>query len=142
LPVLPCEAGWRDEADFDRQEQMVLRVDEGVVLLQGTCTCLLAWRENRACPAFAYVRLDFRTEPPFDCADDNSGDIAFVRATKFIGGRDAVEEFLACGTYLLSADVGFNRVIDGVTPFSMLKLSLPKFVSIRKDDGYDVQFFG
>jgi hypothetical protein len=88
------------------------------------------------------VRLDFQTEPPFDYADDNSGDVAFVRATKFIGGRDVVEEFLACGMYPLSVDVGFNKVIDGVTPFSMLKLSLPKFVSIRKDDGYDVQFFG
>jgi hypothetical protein len=30
--------------------------------------------------------LDFRTEPPFDCIDDDSGDVLFVRATKFIGG--------------------------------------------------------
>jgi hypothetical protein len=26
--------------------------------------------------------LDFRTEPPFDCADDDLRDVVFVRATK------------------------------------------------------------
>jgi hypothetical protein len=31
--------------------------------------------------------LDFRTEPPFDCADDDLGDVAFVRTTKFIEVR-------------------------------------------------------
>jgi hypothetical protein len=40
--------------------------------------------------------LDFRTKPPFDCADDDLGDVAFfVQATKFIRGRDAMEEFIA-----------------------------------------------
>jgi hypothetical protein len=29
--------------------------------------------------------LDFRMEPPFDCADDESGDVTFVKATSFIG---------------------------------------------------------
>jgi hypothetical protein len=39
--------------------------------------------------------LDFQMEPPFDCADDDSGDVAFVQATKYIGGRDVMEEFIA-----------------------------------------------
>jgi hypothetical protein len=52
--------------------------------------------------------LDFHTEPLFDCADDDSGDIAFIWATKFVGGRDTMEEFLACGVYLLAANVGFD----------------------------------
>jgi hypothetical protein len=47
--------------------------------------------------------LDFRTEPPFNCADNDSGDITFVWVTKFIGGRDAIEEFLACGVYPMAA---------------------------------------
>jgi hypothetical protein len=84
--------------------------------------------------------LDFWTEPPFDCANDDSGDVAFIRATKFIGGRDAVEEFLACSVYLLAAGVGFNRVMVGVTLVSKLKLPLLKLVAVRKDDENDVQF--
>jgi hypothetical protein len=81
--------------------------------------------------------LDFWTEPPFDYAVDDSRDIAFARATKF---QDVVEEFLACGKYPLVAGVSFDRVTDGVTPVSRLKLPLPKFVVIKKDDEDDVQF--
>jgi hypothetical protein len=84
--------------------------------------------------------LDFQTEPLFDCADDNSGDVALIRTTKFIGGRDDVEEFVACGTYPLAASIGFDGVTDGVTPISRLKLPLSKFVAVRKDDEDDVQF--
>jgi hypothetical protein len=84
--------------------------------------------------------LDFRMEPPFKCADDDSRDVAFVKAAKFIGGRDAIEEYLACGMYPLSADVGFERVVDGVNPVSRLKLPLPKFEAVRKDDGDNVHF--
>jgi hypothetical protein len=68
--------------------------------------------------------LDFWAVPPFDCADDDSGDVAFVRATKFIGGRYVIEEFLACGMYPLAAGIGFDRMTDGVTPVSRLKLPL------------------
>jgi hypothetical protein len=82
--------------------------------------------------------LDFRMEPPFDCTDDDSGDVAFVRATKFIGGWDDVEEFLACGVYPLTANVSFDRVAVGVTPVSKFKMPLPKFVATRKDDEDDV----
>jgi hypothetical protein len=62
--------------------------------------------------------LDFQTCPPFDCADEDSRDVAFIRATNFIGGRDAVEEKLACRMYPMSASVGFERVANGVTPVS------------------------
>jgi hypothetical protein len=41
-------------------------------------------------------------EPPFDCGDDDSGDTAFIRATKFIGGLDIVEEFVAHGMHPLA----------------------------------------
>jgi hypothetical protein len=84
--------------------------------------------------------LDFHTTPPFDCADDDSGDIAFVRATKFIVGRDVIEEFLACGVYPLAANVGFDRVVAGVTPVSKLKMPPPKFVAACKHDEDDIYF--
>jgi hypothetical protein len=45
--------------------------------------------------------LDFTMEPPFDCVDDHFEDIAFVRATSPISGRDAVDEYLACGMFPL-----------------------------------------
>jgi hypothetical protein len=81
--------------------------------------------------------LEFRTEPPFDCADDDSRDVAFIHATKFIGGRDAVEEFVACGVYPLAAGAGFDRVVTCTTLVSKWKVLLPKFIAAHKDD---VQF--
>jgi hypothetical protein len=84
--------------------------------------------------------LDFRTEPPFDCADDDSGDAAFVKATKFIRGQDAMEEYLACDVYSLSASVSFEGVADGVTPVSRLKLPLSKLEVVHRDDEDDIQF--
>jgi hypothetical protein len=33
--------------------------------------------------------------------------VAFVEATSIIGGRDIVEEFLACGLWPLSENFGF-----------------------------------
>jgi hypothetical protein len=45
--------------------------------------------------------LDFAMEPPFECGDDDAGDVAFVKATRSIGGRDAIEEYMACGLFPL-----------------------------------------
>jgi hypothetical protein len=77
-------------------------------------------------------------EPPFDCPDDDSGDTAFIKAVSFIGGQDAIEEYLACGIYSLSVDVGFRRTTNIVTPVARLKLPLLKFHAMRKDDEDDV----
>jgi hypothetical protein len=76
-------------------------------------------------------------EPSFDCADDDSGDVAFVQATKYIGGRDVMEEFIAWGMYPLAPGAGFDRVATCTTPVSKLKVLLPKFTAIRKDDNED-----
>jgi hypothetical protein len=85
--------------------------------------------------------LEFQMEPPFDYADDDSGDVAFVQATKFIGGHDAVEEFIACGMYPLVVSADFDRVAMRTTLVSKLKVPLPKFTAVRKDDDEDdVQF--
>jgi hypothetical protein len=84
--------------------------------------------------------LDFQAKPPFDCGDDDSGDVAFVWATKFIGGQDTVEEFVAYGMHPIAAGIGFDKVASLVAPISKLKVPLPKFVSVHKDDEDDIQF--
>jgi hypothetical protein len=61
-------------------------------------------------------------------------DAAFVWASKFIGGRDAKEVFLACSVSSLDAGVSFDQVSVGGTPVSKLMVPLPKFVAARKDD--------
>jgi hypothetical protein len=81
--------------------------------------------------------LEFRTEPPFDCADDDSRDVAFIQATKFIGGQDAVEEFIDCGMYPLATGSGFDRVATRMTLIYKSKVPLLKFVAVHKDDNED-----
>jgi hypothetical protein len=49
-----------------------------------------------------------------------------------------MEQFVACGMHPLATSVGFNKVTNVVTPVSKLKVPLPIFVAIRKDD---VQFW-
>jgi hypothetical protein len=52
-----------------------------------------------------------------------------------------MEEFIACGMYPVVASVGFNRVATRTMIVSKLKVSLPKFVAVHKDDNEDdVQF--
>jgi hypothetical protein len=113
---------------------------EGVVLLKGAFACLLTGRKICTCPALAHDRAKLSHGAPFDCADDDCGDVAFIWATKFIGGRDAVEEFLACGVCPLATGVGFERVAVSMPPILKLKIPLPKFVAARKDDEDDVKF--
>jgi hypothetical protein len=62
----------------------------------------------------------FWMEPSFNCADDDSRYVAFVQATKFIRGRDAVEEFIACGIYPLATAAGFDIVATRTMPVSKL----------------------
>jgi hypothetical protein len=57
--------------------------------------------------------------------------------TKFTGGHDAMEEFIACVMYPLAVGVGFDRVAMRTTPISKLKVTLPKFIVISKDDNDD-----
>jgi hypothetical protein len=57
--------------------------------------------------------------------------------TKFIGDRDAVEEFIACGMYPLAVGAGIDRVAMRMTLVLKLKVTLPKYAAIRKDDNVD-----
>jgi hypothetical protein len=60
--------------------------------------------------AFAHVQPGLSDKTPFDCGGDDLGDAAFVRATKFIGGRNAMEEFVARGMHLLACNM-WRRVL-------------------------------
>jgi hypothetical protein len=52
-----------------------------------------------------------------------------------------VEEFIACGMYPLAAGASFGRVTTRSTPISKLKVLLPKFTAVCKDNNEDdVQF--
>jgi hypothetical protein len=75
--------------------------------------------------------LDFSMDPSFECAGNDAEDVVFVCATSFIGGRDVVEEYLACGLFLLSLRFGFGEIEDGETPMSKITLPLPEFPTAR-----------
>jgi hypothetical protein len=59
--------------------------------------------------------LDFKTEPSFECGNDDASYAAFVSATRSIGGWDAVEEYMACGLFPLSTSFGLREIEDGET---------------------------
>jgi hypothetical protein len=77
------------------------------------------------------VPLDFSTDPSFECTDNDSGDLAFIRATSLNGVRDAVQEYLACGMFPLSANFSFAEIVDGETPVSKVTLPLPEVLLIK-----------
>jgi hypothetical protein len=69
------------------------------------------------------TELDFVTESPFECAYNESGDAAFVKATCTISGWDIVEEYMACKLFSLLASFGLCEVTNGEMP--VLKLAVP-----------------
>jgi hypothetical protein len=85
--------------------------------------------------------LDFMMEDSFECSDENSGDIIFVRAMGLIGGREAVEEYLAFGMFPLSANFDFIGIVDGETPVSKIVVPLPEFPLARLEGESNDHFF-
>jgi hypothetical protein len=72
--------------------------------------------------------LDYAVEPEVECANYDPNDAAFIRATVAIGGRDVVEEYVACMMYPLGASFGFESVTLEATPMSKVETPLPVFV--------------
>jgi hypothetical protein len=91
-------------------------------------------------PEFLVATLDFVMEPPFECGDDDAGDVAFIKATHCIGGRDVVEDFMAYGLHPLSASFGLGEIVDGKTPVSKLCLPLLEFLVARLPDEMNDHF--
>jgi hypothetical protein len=54
------------------------------------------------------TQLNYLTDAPFECDPKDRNVAAFAKAASTIGGRNAVEEFLACGMWPLSKKFGFE----------------------------------
>jgi hypothetical protein len=75
--------------------------------------------------------LDFAMESPFECPDGDAGDVAFIKATRSIGGWDVIEEYMACDLFPLSVSFDLGEIADGVMPMSKLTLPLLNFPVAR-----------
>jgi hypothetical protein len=69
------------------------------------------------------TELSIVSNPSFSCPNDDVSDGAFVKATRTIGGRDAMEEYVVCELFSLSANFGLGEIADEETP--VLKVSAP-----------------
>jgi hypothetical protein len=75
---LSWQAGQWGEADFSDQEQMVIWLDEGLVYCKvPRHLCEQGGKTVHILRSYM-CSLEFRTKPPFDYADNDSGDVAFV----------------------------------------------------------------
>jgi hypothetical protein len=84
--------------------------------------------------------LNFLTKPSIhNSGKDLHGD-PFVWASKNIGGRDAVEEFVSCGVWPLAAGVNFEHVKVDFTPVSKLKVHLLRVPLSHEDEEDDTHF--
>jgi hypothetical protein len=70
------------------------------------------------------TRLDFVT-------DDEAGDVAFIKATRTIGGRDAIEEYMASGLFPLLVSFNLGEIAEEETLVSKLPVPLPEFPVAR-----------
>jgi hypothetical protein len=71
--------------------------------------------------------LDYALESEVECMNNDPNDVAFVRATATIRGRDVVEQYVACKIYPLAASFGFESAPLGTTPMSKVETALPLF---------------
>jgi hypothetical protein len=77
------------------------------------------------------AELSFVSDPLFDYPDGNASNATFVKATHTVGGRDAMEEYVACGLFPLSASFKLGEVVDEETPTSKLSAALMDFPIVR-----------
>jgi hypothetical protein len=70
------------------------------------------------------IELSFITDPPFECPDKEVSDAAFVKASRTIDDRDAMEEYVACGLLPLSTSFGLGEVVDREVNVSKLLIPM------------------
>jgi hypothetical protein len=73
--------------------------------------------------------LNYATEVTFECGPADANVAAFTEAASIIEGRDAVEEFLACGMWPLSDKFGF-KVEAKETPLWKVVVSMPQVTPV------------
>jgi hypothetical protein len=71
--------------------------------------------------------LHYTVESEVECSDNDVNNAFFVRVTTTIGGRNAIEEFLACGMYPLASGISFRDIALGMTTMSKVETSLLLF---------------
>jgi hypothetical protein len=109
------------------RKKMVVRVDEGLVLLSSSRLRHSKGRKSVFALRSHMSVLDYIIEPEVECPDNDVNDIAFIRAAATIGGCDAMEEFLAYRMYPLISGFDFRDVMGGMTAVSNVKTPLPLF---------------
>jgi hypothetical protein len=72
--------------------------------------------------------LDYAIELEVECLDNDPNNVAFVRATFTIRGRDDVKEYVACKMYSMAAGFDFDSVTLGTTLVSKVETLLLLFV--------------
>jgi hypothetical protein len=78
--------------------------------------------------------LNHLMDAVFECSTEDVNMVAFAEATSIIGGRDVVEEFLACGIWPLSKSCEFE-VERKETPLPKVIVPMPKVTpTIGKQD--------
>jgi hypothetical protein len=75
--------------------------------------------------------LEFVMEPSYQCPDDETGDVAFLKATRVTGDQNIVGDFMACELFPLSMSFNLGEISEGETPVSKLTVALPKFPITR-----------
>jgi hypothetical protein len=73
--------------------------------------------------------LEYLMDAPYECGPDDVNMAAFAEATTIIGGRDAVEEFLACGIWPLTE--GWEFLV--VKQESKVVVPMPKVTATIKN---------
>jgi hypothetical protein len=75
------------------------------------------------------IPLNYSTEVTFECGPADANVAAFTEVASTIGGRNTVEEFLACGLWPLSEKFGF-KVEPKETPLSKVVVLMPQVTPI------------
>jgi hypothetical protein len=74
------------------------------------------------------TKLNYLMEVPSSCGPEDANFVAFVEVTSLIGGRDVVEEFLACGLWPFGEQFSF-WVGMKESPLSKVMVSMPQIIA-------------
>jgi hypothetical protein len=73
--------------------------------------------------------LNYVMEVTFECGPADANIVAFTKAALIIGGRDVVEEFLACGLWSLNDKFGLKVGVKE-TPLSKVVVPMPQVTPV------------
>jgi hypothetical protein len=83
--------------------------------------------------------LVYEADVSSSCGPEDVGFVAFIEATSLIGGRDAVEEFLASGLWPLGQQFGFE-VETKESPLSKVSVLMPRITTAIRQREFEATF--